>query len=72
DQKKETLAGNSVRQTAENIIEQQNKAQKRATERATAQQAKQEGWNDGVRAQLEKIQADQAAKRASRQPAGFP
>ncbi|MFN5608322.1 MAG: hypothetical protein ACK48E_00995, partial [Holosporales bacterium] len=72
NQKKETLAGNSVRQTAENIIEQQNKAQERATKRATAQQAKQEGWNDGVRAQLEKIQADQAAKRASRQPAGFP
>jgi hypothetical protein len=61
-----------LNQRAEKIIEQQNKAQERATERATAQQAKQEGWNDSVRAQLEKIQADQAAKRASRQPAGFP
>ena len=67
-----TIAERMLNQRAENIIEQQNKAQERATERATAQQAKQEGWNDGVRAQLEKIQADQAAKRASRQPAGFP
>jgi hypothetical protein len=63
-----TIAERMLNQRAEKIIEQQNKAQEKATE----QRAKQEGWNDGVRAQLEKIQADQAAKRASRQPAGFP